>query len=687
MEANANNICLVGKDVNIIKKELSLYKEDNQNKLENFWNIISCDWSDIIEILKSKISDYNNEKFSFTIIVSLDDLDNGQKTKINTLFKNLENDLIEDELSEYNFPFIIFLVQKEMDITDLKKEFIQYENIDKRNISFFISPLRNNANKVNYIKLIKQKIYKIFSYFYELGDTFKFKDKIFKLYEDSGESLLPVNALVIGKTQVGKSTLINTFLKEKRAREGDNSTPETEKLLVYHIDGVPLFINDIEGFTGEKNINTIVEKIKSMQVRFQEKELHLILYVLRYEGGTYFNENEYEIFKQLAKNNHQSHFLFVCTKAGKNQSKAFKDIKKAFYKMISKGITNECKDEKSKIINTLNYLYYCQKKEIYYNEINPEDIKGKNFNEMEFYQRMELKFKGKKEEEKNEEMINTIMEKDKNLIFVNLKKDPEHETIFGMDKLSYQIIEALKSIKSFNMKILTSELEKSEAKIYNVNEELKKNPIYEEEKQKLLNNASVLNKVKDDCIELINSLNNEQDICKCKEIAEKLKIKLINQANEDLKWNKIGGWASGIIPFFDILIQHFIKNNAKKKISEKFDDNLIDLDKKKSFYTQDEKDNIDEVKNQINDVKSDIFKSIGRAGTIGINILTKISFFALAGIGVTVGVVVGGKVTQSDIKALLEFYGNRFVFRCLIGLSFKKIANYLSDNFLKNNQE
>ena len=61
----------------------------------------------------------------------------------------------------YNFPFIIFLVQKVEDITDLQKEFIQYENIDKRNISFFISPLKFNANKEKNIKLIKQKIYKI----------------------------------------------------------------------------------------------------------------------------------------------------------------------------------------------------------------------------------------------------------------------------------------------------------------------------------------------------------------------------------------------------------------------------------------------------------------------------------------------------------------------------------------------
>ena len=71
-ENNKNNIGIVGKEVNLIKMDLSLYKEDNKNKLENFWNIISfSEWNDIIEILKHNISDYRKEKFSFTIIISL----------------------------------------------------------------------------------------------------------------------------------------------------------------------------------------------------------------------------------------------------------------------------------------------------------------------------------------------------------------------------------------------------------------------------------------------------------------------------------------------------------------------------------------------------------------------------------------------------------------------------------------
>ena len=73
------------------------------------------------------------------------------------------------------------------------------------------------------------------------------------------------------------------------------------------------------------------------------------------------------------------------------------------------------------------------------------------------------------------------------------------------------------------MKILSSELEKSETKINNVNQELKKNSIYEEDEQKLLKTSSHLIEVKNNYLELINALNSEQDVKKCKLIAEQLK--------------------------------------------------------------------------------------------------------------------------------------------------------------------
>ena len=41
----------------------------------------------------------------------------------------------------------------------------------------------------------------------------------------------------------------------------------------------------------------------------------------------------------------------------------------------------------------------------------------------------------------------------------------------------------------------------------------------------------------------------------------------------------IGGYISGLFPFLDILIQHFIKENAKEKIAQKFKADLTDFNK------------------------------------------------------------------------------------------------------------
>ena len=680
---NKNNICIIGndeKDVELIKTELNLNKDFNENKIENYWNIFSYGWNhikDIIAVLKSNSSPFNNEIFSFTIIASLNEIKGSQKEQINELFKNIEN----SKIREHKYPFIIFLIKNAEEEAVLKNELNKYKKFDERNISIFISPLIDNKLKEKNIKLIKLKINKIFSYFYELGDEFEFGGQTIKLYEEPEIGLLPVNVLVIGKTQVGKTTLINSFLNEKRAKEGSNAFSVTKKLTTYHIDKVPMLINDIEGFTGEKNIDDIVRKIKSMQVSFQEKELHLIIYVLRYEGSTYFNENEYKIFKQLSKVNHQSHFLFVCTRAGNDQETAFEDIKESFFAMIKKGLSKKYQDEQSKFKYTLNYLYFCQKKEIYYDEIDNRKTE-QEFNSMDFYQKMELKFSGKTESEKYEEMVNTIIEKDKNLIFVNLKKEKGHELLFGMDKISTQIINVFKEIKGFNMKILDDELKKAEYNIDDVNNELIKHPMFEEERISLLKESAQLKEFKDDFTKLKQSINEDRRN-ECRNIAEKIKIKLFDKVNSELKSNKVLGYCSGVLPFVDIFFQHLIKENAKKKIVKQFDDNLDDLNKIDSKLSKDETDDAKKVKEQTNDTKSDVIKTIGRIFTIGINLVSKISFFASAIPGIALGVVVGGAVTQYDINKILEFYGKRFVYRCLIAFSFKKIENYLNYNFGK----
>ena len=91
-----------------------------------------------------------------------------------------------------------------------------------------------------------------------------------------------------------------------------------------------------------------------MQTKLEEKELHLVIYIIDYHGPTYFNVNEYIIFKQLSKKLDNTHFLFLCSKSKLQNNKQLIDkIKKSFYKMIKNGLNKE--KEKENIIDVLNY--------------------------------------------------------------------------------------------------------------------------------------------------------------------------------------------------------------------------------------------------------------------------------------------------------------------------------------------
>ena len=76
----------------------------------------------------------------------------------------------------------------------------------------------------------------------------------------------------------------------------------TKKQLSYHVDGIPLILNDIEGFIGEETIKKVTDNIEFMQKKLGNKELNLVIYIIDYNGPTYFNENEYLILNNYQVN-------------------------------------------------------------------------------------------------------------------------------------------------------------------------------------------------------------------------------------------------------------------------------------------------------------------------------------------------------------------------------------------------
>lgn len=522
--------------------------------------------------------------------------------------------------------------------------------------------------------------------------------------------MYPINVLVLGKTQVGKSTFINTFLKEKRAKEGGKGSSITKEQFSYHLDNLPLEINDLEGFTGETNINKVIEKIKYMQNSLGEKELHIVIYIIDYGGSTYFNDNEYSIFKQLAEKLDTTHFLFICTKSEESQDKKeiIEDIRSSFYQMIEKGLEKEGSYEN--IINTFKYLYYCQKKDIYYEEIK-EKIDRDKFKKLTFYEKLNLKFKNYTREKENEEMINKFFENGETLHFVNLVKDKKHKKIFGMKNVSIKMRGILENIKKTNMKFINDnieitqmrklELEKKIEKLkkkiketeddYNkyIEEDINKHVDKEnEECQSLLNTTlqdlKDLEDMDEDYMELINCISQNR-VSAAKSYAEKLKEKILKDAEDEVLKYKVGAYFVGLIPFLDLLIEHYMKKSAQNTIAEQFKDDLTDFNDKKNIKISKEEENFidtEGIQKDTSDNPTDTIKTIGKLGSWIFSLFSKsANRLFVPGIGAIFGSIVSGAVMNYNINKYLEFYGKRLIYRYLVNLSFNKIEACLKDNF------
>ena len=711
-EEYRNNISLIGEkeDIDKIKIKLDLIQNLKENKLENDWNIFSFEIKDNnqveifgkimkkIEEIKKKAS-YSNEIFSYTIIFSVNKIEEGKKN----IIKLLEKLLSKLKNNYYFQPFIILLTDNQKDKKDLENFLISKEipkGFDMRNISCFVSPIKSETSEI-----IRNKIKRIFSYFYGLGDEPKINNKEYKLFKSNQDNLNAINILVIGKTQQGKSSFINMLLKEKRAKEGKGKS-ETKDQISYHLDGIPLMINDIEGFIGENTINNVVKTINKMQEKLEERELHIVIYIISYEASTFFNENEYFIFKQLTKKLDNTQFLFVCTKAKENdEDNKIEDIRESFFQMIKIGL--EKKNEKENIINVLNYLYLSVKKDISYDEIFEDDTEENRnkFKQMSFFEKLDLKFKDKKEEDKNSEMIETILQEDETLLFTNLIVDNNHNKIFGMEKVSKRIRKALNYIKENNLKFIDNDKKLNKERSKELEKKIKEcqrsidfynkhpytyDPDYDEtlrlindEKIELLKELNEeLNSViiSDKNIEyLINSLK-ENKVNKAREYAEKVKLEKIEQARKGVSNQKILAIISGIIPIGDMIIQSYIKENAKEKIANIFKDDLIDFDSDNNLYKK-EKNYLKKVKEDTDDFSGNASKTLFRFGTIISNILLKTVSYFFAGLEILSGMIFSGKKMIDDIEGFLEFYGKRLIYRYLINLSLDGIEKYLIDNF------
>ena len=166
---------------------------------------------------------------------------------------------------------------------------------------------------------------------------------------------------------------------------------------------------------------------------------------------------------------------------------------------------------------------------------------------MNFFEKLDLKFKDKEEEDKNTEMIETILQKDETLLFNN------HNKIFGMEKISKQIRKALNYIKENNLKFINNDKKMNkerskelEKKLKNIKEVLMiiiKNNIWQNDhdldETRLQIKDDKVDLLKESNEELSNAINSDKNIDYLINSLKQNKITKAREYAEKVKWKRL----------------------------------------------------------------------------------------------------------------------------------------------------
>ncbi|HEY5561774.1 MAG TPA: GTPase [Clostridiaceae bacterium] len=130
-------------------------------------------------------------------------------------------------------------------------------------------------------------------------------EDLFNKTKDELKKMIPVNIMIIGKTGVGKSTLVNSIFRENLAETGIGQ-PVTKHLRKITKDGVPVRIYDTKGLELKTEIqkeimHEINSKIAELYATGDEKEyIHVIWFCIN-SNSNRIEQYEIEMINEFSK--------------------------------------------------------------------------------------------------------------------------------------------------------------------------------------------------------------------------------------------------------------------------------------------------------------------------------------------------------------------------------------------------
>lgn len=297
---------------NIMYNEKS-YKKNYNNALNWEYYIFEKITEYNNKIISNLIQEhFENSDFYDIIVITVDNLLDEKSKLFFSYFEKFTNQKAKQ-------PFILFLTKKdENPKVEILYKYITNEYFDKRTLYALKYPSINNENETN---KILELICKFRNYYHEEGDSFEsFNEELSTQYK--------FNILVCGRAGSGKSSFINKFLGEKKAKEGEGLSV-THKIVSYCHRKYPINISDTPGFEDIKTVNNVKNLLERYNKKLLDgrKKINLIIYLFPY-GERSVLSMELPLLESLLRYNTEIIFVinFVTESIEKSHYKRIKQI-------------------------------------------------------------------------------------------------------------------------------------------------------------------------------------------------------------------------------------------------------------------------------------------------------------------------------------------------------------------------